>query len=93
MHVLPAAATEVIGEINRATCTIIKIDGPVVETSCKPFVLGEDITITDAAGREIFVYEIPLPCSAVISYQCLSKKDCATIVTIELLQKIAVVPE
>lgn len=93
MTVSPAVAAETIGEINRATCTINKIDGPVVETTCKPFVVGEDITITDAAGREIFVYEMPLPCSAVIAYQCVSKENCATIVSIELLEKIAVVPE
>lgn len=93
MNVSSALAAETIGEIYKVTCTINKIDGPVVETSCKPFVLGEDITITDAVGREIFIYEIPLPSSAEIAYQCISKENCATIVSIELLQKIAVVPE
>lgn len=93
MNVQTAVAAEAIGEINTATCTINKIEGPVIETSCKPFLVGEDITITDAAGREIFIYEIPLPCSAVIAYQCISKQNCATIVSIELLEQIAVVPE
>ncbi|MDA3791962.1 MAG: hypothetical protein PF503_26125 [Desulfobacula sp.] len=81
------------GQIYEQTCTITKIEGPVITTSCKDFTAGEEMKIKDFTGRPILIYELPLPCLTEIEYTCFSEKNCASIISITLLQRIKVVPE
>ncbi len=84
---------ESVGTTYEQTCTITKIEGQVITTSCKKFTAGEEIKITDFTDRPILIYELPLPCLAEIEYTCVSKKNCASIISITILQRIKVVPE
>ena len=84
---------ESVGSVYEKTCTITDIKGQVVTTSCRQFTLSEEMKITDISGRPVLLYQLPLPCSATIEYTCVSDKNCTSIVSIMLLQKIKVVPE
>ncbi len=90
---VPCFSEESIGSTNEQTCTITKIEGQVITTSCKIFTAGEQMKIADLTGRPILIYELPLPCLAKIEYTCVSKKNCASIISITVLQRIKVVPE
>jgi hypothetical protein len=84
---------ESVGSTYEETCTITKIEGQVITTSCKDFTTGEEMKIVDFTGRPLFIYELPLPCLTEIKYTCISKKNCASIISITVLHKIKVVPE
>ena len=88
-----SSAEDVIGSVHEKKCTIKEIDGPIIKTSCKVFSFGEEVKITDITGRSILIYEIPLPCEARLIYQCLSKVNCASIKSIEVLQRIQDIPK
>ena len=88
-----SAANEVIGSVHEERCTLTRIDGPIVKTSNKVFTLGEEIKIADITGRSIPIYQIPLPCEARVVYQCISKENCSSIKSIEVLQKIMDIPK
>lgn len=90
---LPCISNESVGSDYEQTCTITKIEGAVVTTSCKIFEVSENMTVQDITGRRIRIYELPLPCSAKIEYSCISKKNCASITSITVLQAIKVLPE
>lgn len=87
------AAQEPVGLIYEETCTITKIEGPVITTSCKDFTAGEEMKITDFTGRPILIYDLPLPCLTEIKYTCVSEKNCNSIISITVLHRIKVVPE
>jgi hypothetical protein len=90
---LSSAGEDAVGSVHEKKCTIKEIDGPIIKTSCKVFSFGEEVKITDITGRSILIYEIPLPCEARVVYQCLSKTDCTSIKSIEVLQKIKDIPK
>lgn len=89
----PSFADDIIGSVHEEICTINHINGEVVKTSCRLFSLGEEVKITDISGRLIQIYEIPLPCEAKLVYQCISKKNCASIKSIKILKKIKEIPK
>ncbi len=84
---------ELIGSINEKTCTISSVSIPFVNTDCKQFVLSEQVKITDTKGKQLHLFEIPLPSIASIEYDCPTAETCHSIVSIKVLEVVKDVPE
>ena len=82
-----------LADNQESVCTLLKIEGPSISTSCKQFIFAEEVIITDSSGRPLMISEVPLPSDADIEYLCESKKDCNRIIQIRLHRRIKALPE
>ena len=88
-----ASAAESFHSDIKKTCTITRIEGPLVETTCQSLFFGEEVIIRDMDGVSILPNQIPLPCPAEIEISCSDETNCTSIVSIVILKKIKILPE
>ena len=90
---LLAETADLTSRVDKLKCTITRIDGPLVETSCKDFYFGEETKINDLTGQQILPFQVPLPCQAEIEVLCSPETKCTSISSILILQRIKVMPK
>ena len=88
-----ASAAEAPHSAVKKNCAILRIEGPLVETTCQVLSLDEEVKIKDVNGVSIHPNQIPLPCPAEIEISCSDEGNCTSIVSIVILKKIKIIPE
>ena len=86
-------AAESTLKVNKFKCTITRIDGPLIETSCKNFYFSEQTKIMDLTGQTLLPYQIPLPCPADLEVECPAQGNCSSAISIIILRRIKILPE